>query len=449
MVLRLVIIGSVLGLMHAARSFAPADHGAAQAGAGTLAFGFVLLSAFFAGRAFSSVGLPRLTGYLIAGVAVGPGVLGLATPDMVGSLKLFNGVATALIALTAGSELDLRAMKPLLRAIGWITCVAVLGTTLALLAVVLLLRAHLPFVADVGLAEATVIALLLAVTMVAQSPAVVVALRDEADADGPVSRTSLGVVVVADLVVIVLFALASAVAKGVLVGDADVIRTVRELGWELFGSLGIGVVVGVVIAIYLRHVQGGAALFLLAVSIGVAEVGSRVHLDPLLVALAAGILLRNVTELGDRVLHEIEGAALPVYVVFFAVAGATIQLGALSRFWLPALAIVVTRAVGLLGGTRLAARIAGAPAEVGRYVGFALLPQAGLALVLAVLLARTFPAFGESVANLTLGVVAINQVVAPVFFRIALLRSGEAGRRRARDLSLSGGEPSPLDAPGR
>jgi len=286
----------------------------------------------------------------------------------------------------------------------------------------------------------------LAVTTVAQSPAVVVALRDETEAEGPVARTALGVVVLADLVVIVLFALASAFAKSVLGGDADVLRTMRELGWELFGSLGVGVVVGVVVAIYLRQVRGSAALFLLAACIGVAEIGSRVHLDPLLVALAAGMLLRNVTELGDRLLHEVEGAALPVYVVFFAVAGATIHLDVLPLVWLPALAIVGTRAFGLLAGTRLAARVAGAPPEVGRYAGFGLLPQAGLALALAMLFARTFPTFGEGAAALTLGVVAINEVVAPVFFRLALLRSGEAGQRRVREVSLSGGEAAALDA---
>jgi Kef-type K+ transport system membrane component KefB len=449
MALRLVILGAVLALMQAARSFAPADRGAAQAGAGTLAFGFVLLAAFFAGRSFKSLGLPRLTGYIAIGLAVGPGALGLLSPAMVADLKLFNGVAVSLIALTAGSELDFRAIRPLLRTIGWITAIAVLGTTLLLAGVVYALRAHVPFMADLAVLPALAVAVLLGVTTVAQSPAVVVALRDETEAEGPISQTVLGVVVLADLVVIVLFALASAFAKSVLGGDADVVRTLRELGWELFGSLGVGVVVGVVIAIYLRQVAGNAALFLLAVSIGVAEIGSRVHLDPLLVALAAGMVLRNLTELGERVLHEIEGASLPVYAVFFAVAGATIHLDVLPLVWIPALAIVGTRAFGLLVGTRIAARVAGAPAEVGRYAGFGLLPQAGLALALAMLFVRTFPSFGEGAAALTLGVVAINEVVAPVFFRLALVRSGEAGQRRARDLSLSGGEPAPVEVSGR
>lgn len=440
MVLRLVILAALCGLMQAARSFAPIDHGAAQVGAGTLAFGFVLLASFFMGRVFKSLRLPRLTGYIATGLIVGPSVLGLLTPTMVTDLKLFNGVAIALIALTAGGELDFRAIRPLLRTIAWITLVAVMGTTLLLTGVVFLLRGQLSFMAELPVVPALAVAFVLGVTVVAQSPAVVVALRDEMGSEGPVTRTALGVVVLADLVVIVFFALASASAKSVLGGDADVLRTIRELGWELFGSLGIGVVVGVLLAIYLRKVQGSAALFILVVCFGVAEIGSRLHLDPLLVALAAGVLVRNVTELGDRLVREIEGAALPVYVVFFAVAGATIHLELLPLVWLPALAIIGTRAFGLLAGTKLAARLAGAPPEVGRYAGFGLLPQAGLALALALLFARTFPTFGEGASALTLAVVALNEIVAPVFFRIALVRSGEAGQRGAREVSLGEAE---------
>jgi len=446
MILRLIILAALCGLMQAARSFAPTDHGATQIGAGALAFGFVLLAAFFMGRVFKGIGLPRLTGYIATGMIVGPSVIGLLTPSMVTDLKLFNGVAISLIALTAGGEMDFRAIRPLLRTIAWITVIAVMGTTILLTVVVFLLRGQLPFMSDLAVVPALAVAMVIGVTLAAQSPAVVVALRDEMESEGPVSRTSLGVVVLADLVIIVFFALASAYAKSVLGGDADVVRTIRELGWELFGSLGIGVVVGVVIAIYLRKVQGSAALFILAVCFGVAEIGSRVHLDPLLVALAAGMLVRNVTELGDRLIHEIEGASLPVYVVFFAVAGATIHLNVLPLVWLPALAIIGTRAFGLLVGTKIAAHISGAPPEVGRYAGFGLLPQAGLALALALLFARTFPSFGEGASALTLGVVALNEIVAPVFFRMALLRSGEAGKRGAREVSLGDAETSQAGA---
>ena len=115
MALRLIILAALCGLMQAARSFAPEGGGATQAGGGALAFGFVLLASFFMGRVFKSLRLPRLTGYIATGMIVGPSALQLLTPSMVTDLKLFNGVAIALIALTAGSEMDLRKIRPLLR----------------------------------------------------------------------------------------------------------------------------------------------------------------------------------------------------------------------------------------------------------------------------------------------------------------------------------------------
>jgi Kef-type K+ transport system membrane component KefB len=423
----LVVLG---GLMHATRSFGPAGPGDS---AGTLlAFGYVLITAFFAGRLFRQVGLPRLTGYIAAGIVAGPTGLGLVSAEMVGSLDVVNGVAVAMIALTAGSELELRAMRPLLRSIRWITVVGVLGTTVLLSAAVLLLRPLLPFMAGLGTLQTGAVALLLGVVMVAQSPAVVVALRDELEADGAVVRTVLGVVVLADLVVIVLFAVASTLAKATFGAGADAAHTAAALAWEVLGSLGAGAIVGIVLAVYLRKVVGGASLFLLLITVLIAEIGRRLHFDPLLVALAAGILVRNATTVADALHRELEPAALPVSIVFFAVAGASLHLDALATAWLPAGVIAVVRAGGLLAGSRLGARLAGAPPEVSRYAGFGLLPQAGLALALSMLFAKTFPEFGAAASALTLGVVALNELIAPALYRLALVRCGEAGRAAHR-----------------
>lgn len=448
MIVRIVILLAIGAVMQAATSFVTDDPGAVTTSGGALAFGFVLLMAFFGGELVAPLKLPRLTGYIIVGIVVGPGMLGLVDTAMIGDLKLFNGVAIALIALTAGCEIDFKQLRPLMRSIAWITLIAVVGTTALLAGTFLLLRPTLSFFGTLGVAATLSVAFLLAVTSVAQSPAVVVALRDEIGADGPVSRTTLGVVVLADLLVIVMFALASSVARATLSGDADVIATIREVSWELFGSLGVGVVMGVLLTIYLRKVQGDAGLFILTVCFVVAEVGTRVHLDPLLVALAAGILIQNMTEAGHRLVEEIESASLPVYVVFFAVAGANTSLGGAPIAWVPAVVVVLVRASGFLVGTRVAGRIAGAPREVGAYAGYGLLPQAGLALALATILARSFPMLGAEAQNLVLRIVAINQVITPVFFRIALVRSGEAGVRKNREIALDDAADPSASTPG-
>lgn len=428
-VVLIVVIGS---LMEAVRSFVPGADSRFDGPGVTLAVGFVMLVAFFSGRLFAAIKLPRLTGYIAAGIVCGPAVLGLVTPHMIHGMRLANGIAIALIALTAGGEMNLREIRPYLSSIAWITIVSVIGGMFALAGAVYLLRGFLPFFADLTATQTIAVALVLGVTISAQSPAVVVALRNEMGAEGPVTRTVLGVVVLADLVVIVCFAVASSIAQGTLGAGGDATSTAYRVAWELFGSLGIGVVVGLLLTVYLRVVKSGAALFLLSTCVVVAELSGPLRVDTLLVALAAGIFIQNVGRAGERMLREIESASLPVYVVFFAIAGATIHLSAIPPLAVPAIALVLIRAASFLVGTRVATGIAGAPAEVRRWAGFGLLPQAGLALALSLLFARTFPTFGESAAALTLGIVALNEMIAPIFFRLALIRSGEAGKRASK-----------------
>jgi Kef-type K+ transport system membrane component KefB len=445
--MNLVLLVALGALMHATRSFAAGNAGG-SAGA-LLAFGYVLVSAFFAGGLFKQLRLPKLTGYIATGIVAGPMVLNLVSSEMVASLDVVNGIAVAMIGLTAGNEIELRAMRSLLRSIGWITVIGVMGTVVLLATAVWLARPLLPFMHAMGPAQALAVSVVLGVVMVAQSPAVVVALRDELRADGPVSRTVLGVVVIADLLVIVLFSGVSTIAKATFGGGADAVQTAAKLGWEVFGSLLAGAVVGGLLAIYLRKVIGGAAMFVFLMAVVVAEVGRRLHFDPLLVAIAAGMLVRNATKVGDALHHEMQPALLPVSIVFFAVAGANLHLDVFALVGLPAAIFVAVRAAGLLLGSRLGALAAGAPANVQRYAGFGLLPQAGLALALSMLFTTTFPEFGIEASALTLGVVALNELLAPAMYRFALVRCGEVGRVEPSPHDVAAVTPAPLDPGGR
>jgi len=423
--MKVVILLVLAALMEAARSFS-ADP--AMAPSVSLTFGYLLLTAFFTGGIFGMLRLPKLTGYIVAGVVVGPSALGYVHESILPSLQIFNGVAVAMIALSAGVELEVRSMRPLFRSIALITLVANLLAMPLLAVTVYALRADLPFM--VGLSSSSVIAVsvVLGIAMAAKSPAVVFALRGELAADGPVTRTVLAVVVVSDLLTLVLFAGASAVARSSIGGSADMVQTVLLLAWELLGSIVAGGVIGLLLTLYLRKVPGGAAMFIAMVCFTVAEVGQRIHFDPLLLSLAAGIVVRNFSDAGDRLQGEIAKSSLPVYVIFFAVAGAKIDLSVMPVVGLLAAILVGIRATALLGGARIGARLARADEAVVRYAGLGLLPQAGLAIALAQVFAKAFPELGDSAPALVLAVVAINEIISPAFYRLGLVRSGEASR---------------------
>lgn len=443
----LVLLLLLGGLMQSVRAFVPEGMPVGGADGTELAFGFVVLTALFAGRLVSRLAMPRVTGYLVAGIVTGPWVLALLSHDMVHALRFVNGVAICLIALTAGGELRVAEMRPLARTIGWMTVSAVLGTALLTAGGVMALRPWLPWLAELPIGVSVAIALVVGVTLASQSPAVVMALLAETRSDGPLSRVTLGLVVVADLVVIILYAVVASVANGLLGAGGGPLETALGVAWELFGSIAVGVALGGLLALYLRKVVGGVGLFVLLVCAVVSEVGTVVHLDPLIVCLTAGIFLENVARAdASALIHDMEAASLPVYLVFFAVAGASLDLDALSRVAAPAVVLVVIRGLGLWLGGRWAAKHTGAAPAVVQWAWTGLLPQAGLALALALIMARTFGELGREAAVLVLGVVAINQLVGPVLMRLGLVQAGETGRRAAAE--FAGAEEAAATEPG-
>jgi Kef-type K+ transport system membrane component KefB len=416
----LLIAGAI---MHAVRGFGPSF---VTPGAGAaLSLGYVLLSAYFAGELAKRVKLPRLTGYLLCGLVAGPHGLGfLLQPDL-DDLHIFTSVAVALIALGAGVELSFKEMRPLARSILLVSTGGILCTAVLLSGALLLLRPWLSFFDDLPMPAALATAAVVAVVLTAQSPAVALALRTELKAEGIVSNTVLGLVVVGDVATIVLFSIAATYATAMLGGSADVAAVGLRLAGELLGSILAGTALGLLLIGFLRTGSPGVPLFVLALCVVIGEVSTTLHLEPVLVGLAAGATVRNVSGHANALDDAIRRTQLPVYVVFFGVAGAGIHLDALLAAALPACALVVTRALGLLSGARLGARIAGAPEAVRRFAGFGMLPQAGLAIALAMSFKRALPQLGDTAAALVLGVVAINEIIAPALYRWALLRAGE------------------------
>ena len=426
----LLLLLAVAGLMQAASTFS------SMAGGTELAFGFLLLSAFFSGKLVTRLGLPRLTGYLLAGVLAGPAILDLVTTDMAGSLKVVNSVASCILGLTAGAELNLARVRPLARTLRGLIVFSVFGGVFVLVAVLYLIRPLLPMFDAMTFAQSLAVCGVLAVALIPQAPAVVMAVLSETKADGPLSQTMLASVVVADLFVIILYAIASALAGVFVGGGIDVVDTVARVAWELLGSVGFGVLIGVVIGGFLRVVKEGGAMFSLMICVVVAEVGSRVHLDPLVVMLAAGIWLENFSRADTHaLLAKFESAQLPVFLVWFALAGLKLDLVQLWATIVPVLVIAVARALAFFAGARIAAKGSTAPPAVATYGWLGLVPQAGLSLAFVVVIQNTFPTFGPAAAVLMLSVLGVNQLIAPVLLRRALVKSGEAGAKAQTDFA--------------
>lgn len=428
----LLLLVAIGGLMHAARSFTEA----AGTSATELAFGFLLLTAYFMARVVSRIGLPRLTGYLLAGVLAGPFVLQLVTREMTDSLKVVNGVATCILGLTAGAELNLRRIRPVMATLNALTVLAVLGVIGVLAAVLYAIRPMLPLFAGLPAADSIAVCAVIAVGLTPQSPSVVMALLSETRADGPLSQFMLASVVVADLVVVLCYAIVAAIAGAVIGSGVDVPEIALSVSWELVGSVGFGIAIGMLIGAFLRSVSRGAELFALLICVVVAEIGSRVHLDPLIVTLAAGIWLENFSRAdASALLHGFESAQLPVFLVWFALSGTRLDLAQLWATLVPVLILAAARAGWFFIGARAACAVTAAPPVVARFSWVGLVPQAGLSLALIVVIPKNFPSFGGDAAVMILSLLGVNLLISPVLLRSALIRSGEVGKKQASDFA--------------
>jgi Kef-type K+ transport system membrane component KefB len=431
-VIPLLLLVAIGGLMQSARSFTAS----AGASATELAFGFLLLTAYFTARVVNQFGLPRLTGYLIAGVLAGPFVSGLVTHEMTDSLRVVNGVATCILGLTAGAELNLARIRPVRSTLRALIAIAVLGVIAVLAGVLFLIRPMLPLFAAMPLPDSIAVCAVIAVALTPQSPSVVMALLSETRADGPLSQFMLASVVVADLVIVLCYAIAAAVAGAVIGADVDVTDLALSVGWELIGSVGFGIAIGMVIGAFLLSVSRGAPLFALLICVVVAEIGSRVSLDPLIVTLAAGIWLENFSRAdASALLGGFESAQLPVFLVWFALSGTRLDLGQLWLTLVPVLILAAARAGWFFIGGRMACAVTAAPPVVARFSWVGLVPQAGLSLALIVVIPNNFPSFGGAAAVMILSLLGVNLLVSPVLLRSALIRSGEAGKKQASDFA--------------
>jgi Kef-type K+ transport system membrane component KefB len=426
----IVVLSLVAALSFAARSFLPADVTITGSGA-ALAFGFLLLAALQTGRIFHDLRLPHLTGFILCGAIFGPEVLGLLTHAMVQDLTLIKKVAVGLIALTAGCELNFGKLRPQIKSIGLISASGLFLAGICLFGFFLAILGRLEFTAGMTQPQRVVVALICANVLTALSPAVVMGILSETRAAGPLSELCLSIVVLADLAIAITFSFSELAARTVFPNLGGGQSMFGALAVHILGSLTVGVGAGLIFALYIRRVGRRVGLFVFAVCFVIAEAGGALHLDPLLVGLSAGLFLENVSPVsGHQVISETHVAAMPTYAVFFAVIGAEVHLHEFFTVAPYAAAAAAVRAVGIYAGARTGARLARLDPALARRVPFGMLPQAGIAIGLAILVKSSFPPWGEAAATLILGTIVVNEMLGPILFRAALVRAGEAGQRQ-------------------
>ena len=378
--------------------------------------------------------LPKVTGYLLTGLLLSPSVSGiLPVSFMEGSREIVH-FALAVIAFMIGGSLKLDKIRKLEKSI----IAIMLGESeLAFLTVWAGMLFGLTFLLP-GMGEDVVMitALFLGAISAATAPAAVLAVIHQFRARGPLTLTILGVVATDDAVALINFSIVLGIASTLMgLTDAPLFVSLISPFVGIAVSLACGIAAGWIQGLHLRYVASESALVISSAAVLLLLYGSMdtFGFDGLLAAMAYGMTLVNTSARSDALFltirHHFEEM---IFVLFFLISGATMELEVMAQVWPVALLYVGFRLMGKIAGSRVGARLSGAPEAVRMHIGPALMPQAGVALGLALILYHhpEFGAIGTTVLNTVIAATVVNELVGPLLLKRMLVRAGEVEEKR-------------------
>lgn len=406
-------------------------------------FAIVALASRQIGDFFARAHLPLISGFLLAGILVGPFVLNLVPIGSIPPLHFVDEISLGYIAFAAGSELYIRELRGRFKSIGWIT----FGNTLVVPSIgslaLFLLADFIPFMQSMTTGERVAVALLGGAILLARSPSSVIAIVNEVRAKGPYTQTIVGVTMLIDVIVIIVFTVNLEIADAFMTHLRFNVGFMVLLVFELLISLGIGWLVGKILQLILsrhihRYVKSGLIL-LTGYSVFVMATAVRTYsheflpfeilLEPLLVCMLGSFYVTNFTAYRIESVKRLQDMSLPIYVAFFTLTGIALELDVLADAWLIALALFAVRLVAIFAGSLGGGMVAGDPMRRNQLTWMAFVTQAGVGLGLAKEVAVEFPGWGEDFATIIISVIVLSQIIGPPFIKWAINRVREAHPR--------------------
>lgn len=385
--------------------------------------GVVLLLALLAGHLVRAIRVPEVTGYLLAGVVLGPSAIGWLSRTNLDAMGVLAEVALGLILFSVGSVFELSRFRRFGRQVLILTAAE---SALAFAAV---------FIGVMSVGQEWRVAMLLASVAIATAPASTLMVVRESDAAGPFTDSLLGIVAVNNLLCIVAYSLAAASIDlaAAMSGSGHVWASVYRLGylltWQLVGSVALGYLVGVLLAAWSAHVRESGEMLILLIGSVLLGVGAArwLELSPLIASLTIGATLVNLAAGSRRFFTALATTDPPFYAIFFVIAGAELDVALIPAMGGLGVMYLACRAGGKYIGVRVASRRLALDLRIQRFLGMSLWAQAGLAIGITLAINQRFPALAAVVSTVVLGAVAVSEMIGPVATRFALGRSGEVG----------------------
>jgi len=403
--------------------------------------GIVAIVGFYMGHTARFVKLPSLIGYMILGVILGPSVLHLISEPTMEHLSFITEIALGFVAFGIGAELSMSSLKRLGPGIVSIIFAESFGAFLVVAAAVYFLKHDLP------------LALIFGAMAPASAPAGTVAVIQEYKAKGSLTKALYAVVGFDDGLAIIIFFFAAAFAKNLLIGEVTghnssllpaMLLPLKEIGLSIL----VGAIVGFGFCQMVRKLSSSKDIIVIIFGAVLIATGLslRWHLSLILTNMVVGFVLVNTMrqELVHRVMEPLLGIMPFLFILFFCMAGAHLQLSALPALGTIGFVYIIARSAGLIGGARLGAMIGHVDSNIKKYIGLGILSQAGVAIGLSLIVKHDFALLDaryDLPHALTIGTMVLTtvtatciffEVIGPILTKVALTKAGEITREQPK-----------------
>ena len=362
------------------------------------------------------VRLPNVTAYLIAGVLIGPGVLNLLNSDSIGTLSVLTSVSLGFIAFSLGDEFKLSTLKQIGSQAMIITLFEALGAIVLVDCI------------TVALGFPPAMCITLGALAASTAPAETLMVVRQYKADGPLTRMLLPVVAADDAIGLIAYSISINVAIALAQHESlNIVSTFLIPLVQIAVALLSGALIGFAAALSHRFFRSHTNRMSIAIAgvFACTALADQFGLSSLLMCMAMGAVYVNLRDDAERVLGCVDDWTYPLFMLFFVISGASLDLGSLPKVGLLGLVYIVTRFGGKWVGSYLGSTLTHQPDVIRQNIGFALMPQAGVAIGMATLAAAQLPGYGTQVQTVILAGTLVYELIGPLSAKFALSRAHE------------------------
>ena len=404
-----------------------------------LMFGLILIFGYIAGRIANLLRLPKVTGYIMAGILFEPAFLGILPQNVIDHSTVISNFALCIITYAIGGSLKFSRIREMGKTISYMTVLESLMTFFFISAGLFLVLPLLVKYTGLAIKPSFYLPLaLLAGSLGAPTdPTPTLAVKEEYKAEGPVTTTILGIGAFDDAMGIIIFSLATALGVALLGGtggnvmDATVLKPLLDISLSIL----MGVVFALFLLVTARKVQdkGVIVVLILGSLFACFGIAQALALDELLATMSLGCTVVNLAKDDEKFFISIRDYFEEmIFVIFFVIAGAHLELSVLKNSLWIVLVFVILRICGKVFGAFLGSVISGAQESVRRYTAFGLIPQGGIVVGLALLVKQNpqFSAISILLLNIVLGTTVLFEFIGPLFTEVALKKAKEVGKEK-------------------